>query len=541
MRLIFALIFILSLDPIHSQEKNDFESPLKIPLILSGTFGELRSNHFHSGIDFKTNKEIGVPIYAPAPGYVSRIKVSPFGFGKAIYVNHENGLTTVYAHLDKFNSEINNYIIKKQYEKKSFSLDLSISKDKFKLSTGDIIAYSGNSGSSTGPHLHFEIRDTKTQHPLNPMNWDFNIKDTKKPIIEEVYIYDLKNPMKITKQKMINDINISGSFAIGIKAHDILDLAQNKNGINTIKIYLNNQLYYHYDIQEFSFNETKYINSLIDFKEYTKNKQRIYKCYVEKNNQLSVYKELVNNGIITSIEEKSHKIKIVVEDSYKNTEKIEFIFNYKNTEKIDLVKSKEIIDCNQDYKFENENLEIFIPKKSLYQDCMFSYKENNKNDNHTEYTIITNEIPLHKKFNLSIKPDENISNPENLIMVRLDKNDSIYVKSKWENNKIVGSPKCFGTFTLTTDEKEPTIQSVNFKYDLSNESSIKFKISDNLSGVDEYYAELNNEWILMEYDPKNNLLEHNFINNPVNKEHKLYLKVSDKNSNFIEKEFYFVR
>ncbi|OUV55113.1 MAG: hypothetical protein CBC73_03440 [Flavobacteriales bacterium TMED113] len=541
MRLIFVLIFILNLDPIHSQEKNDFESPLKIPLILSGTFGELRSNHFHSGIDFKTNKEIGVPIYAPAPGYVSRIKVSPFGFGKAIYVNHENGLTTVYAHLDKFNSEINNYIIKKQYEKKSFSLDLSISKDKFKLSTGDIIAYSGNSGSSTGPHLHFEIRDTKTQHPLNPMNWDFNIKDTKKPIIEEVYIYDLKNPMKITKQKMINDINISGSFAIGIKAHDILDLAQNKNGINTIKIYLNNQLYYHYDIQEFSFNETKYINSLIDFKEYTKNKQRIYKCYVEKNNQLSVYKELVNNGIITSIEEKSHKIKIVVEDSYKNTEKIEFIFNYKNTEKIDLVKSKEIIDCNQDYKFENENLEIFIPKKSLYQDCMFSYKENNKNDNHTEYTIITNEIPLHKKFNLSIKPDENISNPENLIMVRLDKNDSIYVKSKWENNKIVGSPKCFGTFTLTTDEKEPTIQSVNFKYDLSNESSIKFKISDNLSGVDEYYAELNNEWILMEYDPKNNLLEHNFINNPVNKEHKLYLKVSDKNSNFIEKEFYFVR
>ena len=541
MRIIFTLVFILNLNLIFSQDKNDFESPMKIPLILSGTFGELRSNHFHSGIDFKTNQEIGIPIYAPAPGYVSRIKVSPYGFGKAIYINHENGLTTVYAHLDKFNSEINDYILKKQYEKKSFSLDLSISKDKFKLSTGDTLAYSGNSGSSTGPHLHFEIRDTKTQHPLNPMNWDFKIKDTKKPIIEEIYIYDLKNPLKITKQKMINDINIAGSFAIGIKAHDILDLAQNKNGINTIKIYLNDQLYFHYDIQEFSFNETKYINSLIDFKEYTKNKQRIYKCYVEKNNQLSVYKELVNNGIITGIEEKSHKIKIVIEDSYKNTEKKEFVFNYKNSEKIDLVESKEIIDCNQDFKFENENLEIFIPKKSLYQDCIFSYKENNKNDNHSEYTVISSEIPLHKTFSLSIRLNKNTSNPENLIMVRLDGNDSIYVKSKLENNIIIGSPKSFGTFTLASDEIAPTIQSVNFKYDLSNETSIKFKVFDNLSGIDKYYAELNGEWILMEYDPKNNLLEHNFINKAVNKEHKLYIKVSDKNSNFTEKEFYFVR
>ena len=541
MRIFFTLVFILNLNPIYSQDINDFESPLKIPLILSGTFGELRSNHFHSGIDFKTNQEIGIPIYAPAPGYVSRIKVSPYGFGKAIYINHENGLTTVYAHLDKFNSEINDYILKKQYEKKSFSLDLSISKDKFKLSTGDTLAYSGNSGSSTGPHLHFEIRDTKTQHPLNPMNWDFKIKDTKKPIIEEIYIYDLKNPLKITKQKMINDINIAGSFAIGIKAHDILDLAQNKNGINTIKIYLNDQLYFHYDIQEFSFNETKYINSLIDFKEYTKNKQRIYKCYVEKNNQLSVYKELVNNGIITGIEEKSHKIKIVIEDSYKNKEKKEFVFNYKNLEKIDLVQSKKIIDCNQDFKFENENLEIFIPKKSLYQDCIFSYKENNKNDNHSEYTVNSSEIPLHKTFSLSIRLNKNTSNPENLIMVRLDGNDSIYVKSKLENNIIIGSPKSFGTFTLASDEIAPTIQSVNFKYDLSNETSIKFKVFDNLSGIDKYYAELNGEWILMEYDPKNNLLEHNFINKPVNKEHKLYIKVSDKNSNFTEKEFYFVR
>ena len=170
MRIILALFFILNLTQIKSQEKDHWESPLKIPLILSGTFGELRSNHFHSGIDFKTNKEIGIPIFAPASGYISRIKVSPTGFGKAIYIAHENDLTTVYAHLERFNEEISQYILQEQYNLKSFALDLTIDSDKFKIEKGAKIGYTGNSGSSSGPHLHFEIRNTKTQHPPNPIN-----------------------------------------------------------------------------------------------------------------------------------------------------------------------------------------------------------------------------------------------------------------------------------------------------------------------------------------------------------------------------------
>ena len=157
------------------------------------------------------------------------------------------------------------------------------------------------------------------------MNWEFDIKDTKKPIIESVFIYKLNDPLNIEKEQMINKKIINGAFAIGIKAYDLLDLAENKNGINTIKIYLNDELYYHYDIQEFSFSETKYINSLIDFKEYSKSKQRIYKCYVEKNNQLSVYKKLINNGIFNNLNEGDHTIQITVEDSYKNIQKKEFL------------------------------------------------------------------------------------------------------------------------------------------------------------------------------------------------------------------------
>ena len=541
MRIVLVLFLILNSTQLKSQEKHHWESPLKIPLILSGTFGELRSNHFHSGIDFKTNKETGIPIFASASGYVSRIKVSPTGFGKAIYIAHENGLTTVYAHLENFNKEISQYILQKQYDLKTFSLDLTIDSNKFKIEKGDNIGYTGNSGSSSGPHLHFEIRNTKTQHPLNPMNWDFEIKDTKKPIIESVFIYKLNDPLNIEKENMINQKVITGQFSFGIKTYDLLDLAENKNGINTIKIYLDNQLYYHYEIQEFSFNETKYINSLIDYKEYKKSKQRIYKCYVEKNNQLSVYKKIINNGIFKDLDEGAHSIKIIVEDSYKNNEEQDFVFIYKKNETEKSYNGEEIIDCNKDFSFENENIKILIPQKSLYTDCFFSFEKNQKSKNHTEYTIMSHDIPLHKSFQLSIKPDTGINQSEKLIMVQINNKDSLFITSKWKNGEIVGNPSSFGIFTLTKDEEKPKIEALNFQKDLSKTPSIRFKISDNLSGINEYFAEIDGKWILMEYDAKNQLIEHNFINKPDGKHHKLYIKVSDKNGNFIEKEFDFVR
>ena len=161
-------------------QKNMFQPPLDIPLTLSGTFGELRSNHFHSGIDIKTNQEIGLPIFAPASGYISRLKISPTGFGKAIYLSHANGLTTVYAHLDRFNKDVHAYVLNKQYELKQFSIDVFLEKNTFKIDKGQIIGYTGNSGSSSGPHLHFEIRNSKNQNPVNPMHWNFPIVDTKK-------------------------------------------------------------------------------------------------------------------------------------------------------------------------------------------------------------------------------------------------------------------------------------------------------------------------------------------------------------------------
>ena len=541
MRIVLVLFLILNFTQVKSQEKHHWDSPLKIPLILSGTFGELRSNHFHSGIDFKTNKETGIPIFASASGYVSRIKVSPTGFGKAIYIAHENGLTTVYAHLENFNKEISQYILQKQYDLKTFSLDLNIDSNKFKIEKGDNIGYTGNSGSSSGPHLHFEIRNTKTQHPLNPMNWDFEIKDTKKPIIESIFIYKLNDPLNIEKENMINQKVITGQFSFGIKTYDLLDLAENKNGINTIKIYLDNQLYYHYEIQEFSFNETKYINSLIDYKEYKKSKQRIYKCYVEKNNQLSVYKKIINNGIFKDLDEGAHSIKIIVEDSYKNNEEQDFAFTYKKNETEKSYNEDELIDCNKDFSFENENIKILIPQKSLYTDCFFSFEKNQKSKNHTEYTIMSHDIPLHKSFQLSIKPDTGINQSEKLIMVQINNKDSLFITSKWKNGEIVGNPSSFGIFTLTKDEEKPKIEALNFRKDLSKTPSIRFKISDNLSGINEYFAEIDGKWILMEYDAKNQLIEHNFINKPDGKHHKLYIKVSDKNGNFIEKEFDFVR
>ena len=184
MKVKYLFLFIVYILPAQEKYSKDyFISPMNIPLSLTGTFSEIRTNHFHAGIDIPTNKKTGYPIYACADGYVSRIKVSPWGFGKAIYLNHPNGLTTVYAHLENFNSEIQEFIRGEQYKKQKFSIDQSIEKERFKIFKGQIIGYSGSSGNSTGPHLHFEVRKTKNQKPINPLYFKFPIKDTINPTI----------------------------------------------------------------------------------------------------------------------------------------------------------------------------------------------------------------------------------------------------------------------------------------------------------------------------------------------------------------------
>ena len=290
MRILLIIIYIIPWI-INSQEKypkNYFSKPVEIPLILSGSFGELRSNHFHSGIDIKTQSKQGLKIVSSADGYVSRIKIAHGGFGKAIYVNHKNGYTTVYGHLKKFNTEIENYIKKIQYGRESYQVDVYLNENTLNVYKNQIIAFSGNTGGSSGPHLHYEIRKTSNQKPLNPLLFGMEVKDTRRPEIKDLFIYNdvdnnfnnlTANKLKLTKLNdsvfNSNEININGLTGFGINVIDKQDLANNKNGVYKISTYYNNQLVNSILYDGFLFEESILINTLIDYKYYLNNKERI--------------------------------------------------------------------------------------------------------------------------------------------------------------------------------------------------------------------------------------------------------------------------
>lgn len=549
----FFLSFLFTFSQ-KNYKKNDFISPLKIPLVLSGTFGEIRTNHFHAGIDIPTNQKTGYPIYACADGYVSRIKVSPWGFGKAIYINHENGLTTVYAHLESFNNTIQKYILKEQYKKKKFSLDMSLDKNTFLVNQGEIIGYSGSSGNSTGPHLHFEVRESKLQKPINPLNFSFPIKDETKPIIKSIFIYkknengDFKKIEYRVKNNTIKPNITSGEFGIGIETHDKNDLSSIKTGINEIKIFLNQQLYYHFKLDGFLFSEKRYVNSHIDYRERISTKRKIHKCFLEKHNKLkNAYLEIKNTGLLNNLNNGKNEFKIIVFDSYNNSSEVTFILNYENKDVEKKIKQnkkqhKYYINSDEDFTFNTKSIDIMIKKENLYSDCYFIFKEIVEENKNNSYLIGDANIPIHKGVSISIKPDYYINSDKNTLAIgQLKNNNWSYIKSYWKNEKLHGTIKKFGTFTIIEDKIKPTIKATNLEEDMKDKKSIKFKVRDNFSGIDYYEANLNGEWILLEYDAKNNLLEHFFYGDPTNKKQKLTLIIKDGLGNSNKKEFYFKR
>ena len=254
----------------QNHPKDYFRSPLDIPLILSGTFGELRSNHFHAGIDLKTKGQSGLNVYAIADGYVSRIKVSPWGYGKAIYITHYNGYTSVYAHLMRYTGAIQDYVIDQQYLQKSYDIELFPDSLELKVQKGQIIGLSGNTGSSAAPHLHFEIRNSQNQYPQNGLQFGFDIKDDIPPIIKELKLYRQSKKTQIngnnhdiileTKGEnglymLDQNIEVSGPFSIGLNTYDLLNFASNKNGVFSIDVFVDSSLIYSHKMEEFGFHD----------------------------------------------------------------------------------------------------------------------------------------------------------------------------------------------------------------------------------------------------------------------------------------------
>ncbi|WP_303315490.1 M23 family metallopeptidase [Flavivirga abyssicola] len=542
MRFILSLLFISSffLNAQNNYPQDYFDSPLEIPLILSGTFAELRSNHFHSGLDIKTQQRTGLKVKASADGFVSRIKVSHYGYGKALYITHPNGYTTVYAHLQKFAPEIQAYIKKHQYEKESFEIELFPNAEVLPVTKNSIIAYSGNTGGSGGPHLHYEIRDKK-EHPINPMLFGIDIKDSTNPIIKSIYAYPLDENSFVNKvnikQKLqliplkngdytIKNIEAYGNIGFGIETIDRQDLAANSNGVYNIQTFLNGRRNFELDFRTFSFGETKHINRLIDYEHYATKKQRIQKLF-KKDNYLSIYKSVVKDGCV-SIQDSTYSVyKIRVAD-YKNNESWVTIHIKGTRDHFSEPQKKQTtsyyIKANKATNLKEGHVSVDFYKDTFYDDFYIDFQV--KNDT---LTLHKNIIAANKSFNItydvSAYSDEDKSK---LYIARLlgRKKQPFYTSTKRKGDLLIAKTKTLGTFTLATDSIKPIITPVNFKKGqwLSKYRYLKIKIEDKLSGISKYRATVNGKWILMEYDYKTKILTHDF-NDSIITDTKNHLKV----------------
>jgi hypothetical protein len=559
-RFLITSLFLFGIFNDDSKDRTLFISPVKIPLALSGNFGELRSDHFHSGIDIKTQGVTGKEIVATSAGYVYRISISPGGFGRALYLRHPSGYSTVYAHLERFIPEIEEYITQQQYEKKSFTITVFPPQEKFVFQQGDLIAYSGNSGSSGGPHLHYEIRKSNSENPVNPLHFDFGVSDNIKPVIEKLAIYPVNRHTLINGQNKArkinvaggngnyhvpsgNEITISGLAGFGIKSFDRFNDSHNKCSVYSIELKIDSVTHFRYIMDEFSFNESKYINSHVDYETYLKENSFIEKTYILPNDKLSVYKDAIDRGIYDFSDGKKHLIEIILADIHGNESTL--LFNVQGSipeEKMTTPDDSNQLKMpyNRSNRFRAENINILIPAGSLYDTIAFEYSRESGSswmysDIHNVHNVYT---PLHKAFTLSIKPSIIPAGKESKMLIVQLSNDlkrRSALNSKWTEGYLTAEPSVFGKFCITVDTVPPVISTIGFRpgSDLSGRSELRIRITDDLSGIKSYEPFVDGKWALFEYDQKNNVLIYRFDPKRIakNSDHLLELTVTDNKDN----------
>jgi len=512
--IIFSLFALLHTTISFCQEKYPY--PMDIPISISASFAELRANHFHAGLDMSTKGVIGVPVHSVADGYVSRIKISPYGYGHALYISHPDGHTTVYAHLSAYAEKIAEVALSEQYRLHSFEIDINLSPDKLPVHKGDVVAFSGNTGGSGGPHLHFEVRDTQTEEALNPLAFLVPIPDAQAPTVYGVKIYSQTDDSQV-EGKCTNryfslseiegkTINVCGQIGLGIHAVDYFVANQRPCGVVEIKLYDGKQLIFNSVLDKISFDDTRYINSHIDYAEQATNKRFIQKSFVDSNNHLPVYRCAEKLNIAQG---ETHNMRYELTDFNGNKRVVGFTLRGQQSASATPRKhSGYAISYARTFALDTLGVSVLIPHDALYSDTYADVVMTDiTNDDHI-FRIGTNRIPLHKPMTISMPIPTDMQPMGNKVFIaQIDEKSKLtYIASQVDGTIVTAHPQTLGSFTVANDTIAPKVVSKNSRTNLKQVNSIMIGVSDNLSGVKKYNVSIDGQWKCFEYDYKNTRL-----------------------------------
>lgn len=572
--LFIFLVFTSFSDPVEPKAavidypKGYFQPPVAHTMYLSGTFGELRANHFHSGIDISPGeKQSNEPIFAAAEGYVSRISVKAGGYGQALFIAHPNGYTTVYAHLEKFNFTIDTFLKRRQYESESFEQDIVLQPNELPILRGQEIAAMGNRGHSFGQHLHFEIRDSKTDRAINPLLFGLGVADNTPPTMRSLKVYYLNDKKEIIDSKTIEVIkkgsnyNVIGDtvfvasptsslpaayIAFGLKTYDKLDGKSGDNGIFTLDLRKNDSLIYSFKTESFGFDETRYLNAHLDYTAQVNNQGFYHRAFVMKGNKLSMYNNVVNEGLIDLNSANLHKINIKTTDASANETSLDFYLNVKNLPVS--IKPKNYnyyLPFNEASIIQGNGVKFFFPKGCFYDNTYLNFAPITEGANYGTYSsnfsIGTSSIPLHYMMTVTIQP-QNL--PDSLrskaIIAYCPREDSKAYNcgGAWgEDGSLMAKNNRLGNYCIMIDQTPPKITPVRFQYDMRKFSKMSFKMKDNFDSAGsaaglKYRVTIDGQWILMEFDEKNDLIFHQFDGRIAEGvEHSLRIEATDNRGN----------
>jgi murein DD-endopeptidase MepM/ murein hydrolase activator NlpD len=523
---------------------------------LAGNFGELRPNHFHAGFDFKTQQKEGLPIFAAGDGYVSRIKISAYGYGKAIYVTHPNGYTTVYGHLQKAHGVIQDYIKKEHYKQQSFEIELFPTPTEIPVKRADTIALSGNTGGSEGPHLHFEIRDSLSEKTINPLFFGFDkfMADTKKPLVSSILVYPIDSTSIANQSSRPIVLNLSlqkdgnyiaekvfakGNIGFGIICSDFDDVSYNANGVYKVETFSNGASTFGYQFDALVFDEGRYINALIDFPRYKQTKQRVQKLFMKVPFSLSNIDAKGTSGIIEVLPNFSQLYRIEVSDYTGNKVVISIPIEYAvQTSQVSdgMVKTPYFLRAATDNIYEKDDMEVFFPAHTFYDDFYVKFDVKDK-----IMTVHDDFIPVHSNFRVRIK-DTTVVNTDKTFIASIDGGRKKYNSTKYSNKAFSTYTKNLGQFVLALDTIAPKIVSTKaIQGKLLKDRYLVFKITDDLSGIKTFNGYINEKWVLFEYDAKTNRIIYEVNDNEIlERKNDLKLIVSDNlgNSAIFETSFF---